>query len=136
MAAPAPGSVVVFLGSDSELADRLAARPATLAWMSRFLLPANVVLDRAGNAAADSSADGPFPPDQVMCAQRLIDLAKRAHRSVRVVDVNRPGADRPLVERYVTADDVLPIAVRADGQRVVGVEGFDPPNLRQFLATA
>jgi hypothetical protein len=135
MAAPPPGSVIVFLGSDPESVDLLAARPATLTWMSRFL-PANLVLGRAEAAEADRSAEGPFPPDQVMCAQRLLDLAKRAHRSVRVVDVNRPGPDRPLVQRYVTENDVLPIAVRADGQRLVGTEGFEPPLIRRFLASA
>ncbi len=136
MAAPSPRSVVLFLASDPALADRLAAMPATLGWMSRLLLPASVVLNRAGRAMADGSTEGPFPADQVMCAQRLIDLAKRARCTVRVVDVNRPGSDRALVDRYVTVADVLPIAVRADGQRVVGVEQFEPPRLRQFLATA
>ncbi len=134
MAAPSPGSVVVFLGSDPGLADRLAGRPAPVGWMSRTFLPGNLVLARGSTGGP--SAEGAFPADQLMCAQRLIDLAKRSHRTVRIVDVNRPGDDRPLVERFVGPDDVLPVAVRADGQRLVGAEGFGKPRLLDFLAGA
>jgi hypothetical protein len=128
-----PGTVLLFLGSDPALAERLAASPQTLSWVGRFL-PANLVHARASRT--DPEAEGPFPPEQVMSAQRLIDLAKRAHRSVRVVDVNRPGPDLALVQRYVTAADVLPIAVRADGTKLVGGESFERSALRAFLAAA
>jgi hypothetical protein len=135
VATPTAGSIVLFLGSDPSLADPLGAHPAALTWMSRFL-PANLVAGRAEGATEAAEAEGPFPPDQVMCAQRLIDLARRTHRSVRVVDVNRPGADRALVQRFVAPEDILPIAVRADGQRLVGTEGFGRTALRAFLAAA
>jgi hypothetical protein len=135
MASPAPGSVLLFLGSDPALADRLAARPATLAWMARFFVPPSVVLARAARATgAPGDEPGPFPPDQVLCAQRVLDRAKKLRRTVQLVDVNRPGEARALVQRFVAATDVLPILVRPDGARLIGTESFDPRSIREFLA--
>jgi len=132
---PSPGTVVLFLGSDPALAERLAARPATYAWMARFFVPPNLLLDRAARATSASTDEpGPFPSDQVMCAQTVVDCARKNGRSLQLVDVNRPGEARELVQRYVTSQDVLPILVRADGARLVGAESFDVRTVRTFLA--
>ena len=82
----------------------------------------------------DAGGAWPLPADQVMVAERLVKLADRAHRTVRLVDVNRPGPDRGLVERYVEASDVLPIALRSDGARLVGTEAFSESAIRRFLS--
>jgi hypothetical protein len=77
-----------------------------------------------------------FPADQVMCAQQLLEAAKRLGRTVKIVDVNQPEVDRALVQRFVGPDDVLPIAVRSDGTRLEGTESFGPGALQEFLAGA
>lgn len=134
MASPPPGTVVLFLGSDPALAERLGTRPTTLAWMSRFVLPPSLVLARAARTTgAPAGEPGPFPADQVVCAQRVLDRAKKVRRTVQVVDVNRPGDDLALVQKYVAATDVLPILVRPDGARLVGTESFDARSIREFL---
>jgi len=139
MSAPLVGTVVLFLGGDPALAETQAARPAMYAGFSRFFLPGTLSSGLGGPKRRDQAGAGPpmaFPPEQVMCAQRLLDLAKRLGRTVRLVDVNHPGNDRPLVERFVGPSDVLPIALRFDGERLEGEESFEAGNLRQFLQGA
>ncbi len=137
MATPAPGSVLFFVGGDPDLADDLASKPATVGGFARIFLPASVagfVSDPRTQRPAENS--WLIPTSQVMCAELLVRAAERTHRTIQIVDVNRPGEDRPLVERFVQASDVLPIAVRADGMRLVGAEAFTPSNLRRFLDSA
>jgi hypothetical protein len=133
VAAPAPGTVVLFLAGDPALAER-QANPAVVATMWSRFLPANFVMRKGTPPPRDPDAPGPFPPDQLMCAQRLLDAAKLLGRSVKIVDVNRPGEDRELVRRWVSAADILPILLRSDGNRLEGAEAFHPATLRGFLA--
>ena len=144
MDGPAPGTVLLFLSGDTALAARRAALPVPQSLGRRLFLPSKRLIGRAQGpppASEEGDADeddlgGRFAPVQVACAQRLLDAARPQRLLVRVVDVNDPGADRAAVVRFVHPEDVLPIAVRADGSRLVGEESFSRAELRRFLATA
>jgi len=137
---PSPGTILLFLAGDPTLAERQASQPEMRGGFARFFLPAAAFGTGPEGSGARRAADpaGPtaFPPEQLMCAQRLIDLARKLGRKVQVIDVNRPEDARALVERYVGPDDVLPIAVRSDGERLEGEEAFTPAVLRGFLSVA
>jgi hypothetical protein len=62
------------------------------------------------------------------------ELAAQLGQKVRLVDVNRPGEDGPLVDRFVTPELALPILVRPDGKRIWGIESFTASNVRRFLS--
>jgi hypothetical protein len=64
----------------------------------------------------------------------VLNFVERQHRSLLVVDVNAPGDHRDLVERWVGAEDVLPLLVRPDGRRLGGEENFVPGRVRRFIA--
>jgi hypothetical protein len=130
-----PGSLVLFLGGDPALARRLASQPVPTGVLQRLALTSTVLTHRARTERAGAPAGAlAWPPDQVMCAQRVLDLAKKAGRAVRLVDVNQPGDDRPLVAQYVGEADLLPLLVRSDGARLEGVEAFTSEAVRTFLA--
>lgn len=135
MSAPGPGTLVLFVGGDPSLEAERAGRPPMLAGMARLFVPGPFLIKKPPPASPrDPDAPWEIPADQVMSAQRVLDAAKRAGRTVRIVDVNRPGADRGLVERFVGPGDVLPILLRSDGERLEGAESFEPATLRGFLA--
>jgi len=135
MAGPAPGTVVLFVAGDPDLGEGLPTRFVPGFW--RFFIPQRLFRD-APPVPRPTAADLPLPlpPVQLMCAQRLLDAAKKAGRTVRFVDVNSPGANRDLVERYVGAGDILPVLVRADGARLEGEEAFRPGPLKRFLSAS
>ena len=74
------------------------------------------------------------PVEQLRCIELLERVVRKTGQQVHIVDVNRPGEDRELVTRWVTADDVLPILVRSDGARLVGEESFTTAELHRFLS--
>jgi hypothetical protein len=74
-----------------------------------------------------------LPPGQVDCVNMVLDLAERAGRKVTVIDVNRPLEHEELVHRWVRSDDLLPMLVRSDGPRLMGLEKFVPRKVRQFI---
>jgi hypothetical protein len=83
-----------------------------------------------------ASADGlpwHLPRQEVMCVNMVLEVARRNGRNVTVVDVNRAAEYQPLVDRWVTPADVLPLLVRPDGARLEGLENFVPQTLRRFL---
>lgn len=75
-----------------------------------------------------------LPVEQMACIQLVLDLARPSGRVVRLVDVNQPGDDRELVERWEGQDGVLPTLVAPDGRQLAGVESFDRERVRKFLA--
>jgi hypothetical protein len=125
----------MFVGGDPDLQGELASKPAGVGGFARMFLPAPVA-EQAASPPPQPGEAWLIPADQLMCSERLVRAAQRAHRTVRLIDVNRPGVDRPLVEAFVTASDVLPIAVRSDGRRLVGAEDFAPGEVRRFLSGA
>ncbi len=88
-----------------------------------------------GEADPSMTDDRPWhlPPQQLRCVDLVLQLARRQRKRVTVVDVNRAGAQQPLVDRWVGANDVLPLLVRPDGARLGGVEQFVPQRVRRFL---
>jgi hypothetical protein len=74
-----------------------------------------------------------LPSSQQQCALLVLSVAPRTGWAVNVVDVNRPGEQRGLVERWVRPTDVFPFLLRPDGARLEGQEQFNPATLRRFL---
>lgn len=138
MAAPTPGTVLMFLTGDPALARRRAQTPEAVGMMARVMLPATMFLGTRHRPPTPGSpdADAMYPEDQLACAQLVLDALPGLGRSVRFVDVNQAGDAQPLVDRFTTESDVFPVLVRADGSRLVGQEAFSKSSLRQFLAGA
>lgn len=141
MGTPAPGTVLLFVGGDPSVAERLVSYPIPVGGMRRAFLPTDIFpRGRRSSPPPDGSVapERPWlvPVGQLRCVELLDEAAQRAGRQIRLIDVNRPGdADRPLVMEWVgPADDVLPILVRSDGARLVGQESFSPSALREFLS--
>ena len=63
----------------------------------------------------------------------VLDIAKKHNLSVKVIDVNNPGADDGLVRRHVGSDGVLPLLVRPDGARLERGASFVPEIIDKFL---
>lgn len=135
VAAPAPGSVVFFVGGDPNLREQLESYPVPIGGVVRAFFPVSWVFSRAPPQTAEEP-DPPWlvPVDQLRCIELLERAVRKTGQQVRVVDVNRPGEDRELVRRWVGTDDVLPVLVRSDGARLVGEEAFSPAALRRFLS--
>jgi len=137
MATPSVGSVVLFLASDPSEEGRVGALSGVQSWMARTFVPPNLVLGRALRPpAASEDRVGPFPADQIMCAQKVLDQAKKAGRAVQLVDVNRPGEARAQVLKFVGPGDLLPVLLRSDGARLAGADSFERKAIREFLARA
>lgn len=147
MALPGRGTVVLFLGGDPALAARLAALPertsgslGTAVSVRRLFFPQPPTRGTRGASPTPppQGSDTPvaFPADQVLCAQRVTDAATKAGKAVKIVDVNDPGDDREMVQRFVGESSILPIAVRFDGARLEGAEAFTGRAVRHLLAGA
>lgn len=102
--------------------------------MAGLLIPPTLFLARMPQTIPPSS-DGSWliPADQVMCVELVAEAIRASGRTVKLVDVNRPGDDRGLVQQYVSPGDILPILLRPDGARLEGVESFTPSELRRFV---
>jgi hypothetical protein len=68
------------------------------------------------------------------CRDLVLSVAADLGRPVTVIDVNRDDAPIGVVQHYVGPNDLLPLLVRADGQRLEGHEQFTPRRVRRFLA--
>lgn len=106
--------------------------PIAGAW-GRMLMPASMVLSAGPPPSTPPPGAWHLPREMEMAVEVVMKEADRRQIPVRVVDVNRPGEDRPLVERYITPDDLLPLLVRSDNTRLEGFEQFTPAEIRQFL---
>lgn len=98
-----------------------------------------VIAHRAQLAAEGShpaTEDEPpwhLPPQQIQCADLVLQGANLRGKSVTLVDVNRSAGFEDLVERWVGPNDVVPLLVRSDGARLEGVEDFVPRKVRRFI---
>jgi hypothetical protein len=128
----------MFLSGDPELAERRAASGTRIGMAARIFLPANLWLGQPPEAreAGISGSDPMYSSAQLVCAQLVLDAIHGTARQLRFVDVNRAGTAQPLVDRFVTNNDVFPILVRADGARLVGDEAFTKARVRSFVAGA
>ena len=134
MSTPGPGRLLLFVGGDPDLAGTLSRFPKAHPVAASFFVPGTLFLG-ASRRGEPRPPEAPWliPPSQMLCVERLAKAVERSGATVKVVDVNRPGDDRALVERYVNAEDVLPIVVRPDGARLEGEEAFTPAALRKFV---
>jgi hypothetical protein len=139
VSASTTGSLLFFVGGDPSVQDELDRFPPSFRrTLVTFLLPPGMLFPGTPRSTrSDPEAPWTIPADQLMCAERLTAAVHKTGRplTVKVIDVNRPGDDRELVQRYVGPGDVLPVLVRPDGLRVEGAEAFTPAVLRRFLST-
>jgi len=137
VSSPGPGGLLLFVAGDPDLAGRLALFPRSFSRMAAFLVPPGLLIARGTSATPpDPTAPWLIPADQMMCVDRLAQAVQGTGQTIKVVDVNRPADDRPLVEQWVGPEDILPILVRPDGARMEGAESFSPAALREFLRPA
>ena len=147
----APDSLILFVAGEPQSTPDL--RESTVGMGERLVglivpgagIPAREL--RPGSAENPSSATDigatpssdprpwHLPPSQTACLDIVLDTAERQREEVLVVDVDRPGEHRDLVERYVGSNDVLPLLLRPDGARLEGLENFTPARVRKFIAT-
>jgi hypothetical protein len=71
--------------------------------------------------------------DEGRTGRMVLEIAQKRGLAVKVVDVDAPGDDEPLVQRYISDDDLLPVLIRPDGQRLSGDESFVPATVERFL---
>jgi len=77
------------------------------------------------------------PPEDVgRCLRAAVEVAAELGTTVRVIDLERPGEDAALVERYVRPESLLPLLVSPHGERLEGMDAFVPSRLRRFLSEA
>jgi hypothetical protein len=85
-----------------------------------------------GHVPADQDSGQIYGPQAEM-ARMVLAIAEKCNVPVKLVNVDSSGPDAPLVERYISADDDLPILVRADGARLAGSESLVPLKVAEFL---
>jgi len=74
-----------------------------------------------------------LPQQQMICLDLVLDVAEKQKKTVAVIDVDRPLDQKVAVDRWVHANDVLPLLVRSDGARLEGVENFEPAKVQRFI---
>jgi len=74
-----------------------------------------------------------LPPEQIHCVNTVVKVAKKEGCAVTVIDVDTPGDQEYLVTRWVGADPIFPLLVRADGSKLMGIENFTARMIRQFI---
>ncbi len=131
-AAPeAPLGFLLFIaGEPFEDSVPMAKTPMTTA---RFVGGASLGVTSAGGHEPADFEPGQIYGPQAEMARMVLDIAQKCGASVRVVDVDRSGADLPLVQKWVATDDPLPILVRTDGARLVGSGSIVPLKVAEFL---
>ena len=105
-----------------------------------FFVPISV--STRSQAAAPPEADlAPFGSEhglsgpEAQCLALVLDLARRNHRSVYVVDVNHQERPASEIESEL-GDPPFPVLLGPDGARLVGTDSFTPRNVRRFLRDA
>lgn len=142
MVAAAGVDLVLFVAGEPD-SGAPSPRDTTISMGSRVfgtIVPLSLVM-KSGQRPSYSpdSAEPPsprawrLPPQQIHCVNRVLHIARREGRTVTVVDVDRAAARQDLVDRWVGADDVLPLLVRPDGARLEGLENFGARSLRRFI---
>jgi len=87
------------------------------------------------NPPSQATPPWEFPVEQRSCIKLVTEMAEPTGDRVRVIDVNSPGTDRRLVDRWAGSDSLLPVLVAPSGRRLEGLDAFVPGRLRRFLAS-
>jgi hypothetical protein len=74
-----------------------------------------------------------FSREVVLAVNLVLEEAESVGKTVTLVDVERPGLQQDLVNRWVGPQDLLPLLVRPDGARLEGIDEFTPRKVRQFI---
>jgi hypothetical protein len=90
-------------------------------------------LDPSAPVGPDGAPLRYFPGEQGRSVRLALEIAEGSEVPVKVVDVNLPGDDAPLVTRFVTTATLLPLLVAPDGRTLEGESDFVPSRLRSFL---
>ncbi len=107
-----------------------SARPMVLGSAG---LPGFTFVRSIGGPEDGDLGPGQIYGDQAETARMVLEIARQCGASVRVVDVDRSGDDRGLVERVVGPNDALPILTRPDGARLSGSDSMTPVRVSRFL---
>jgi len=102
--------------------------------LATFVLPATIWEPNGLTHPPPEPGAWHLPGEMLMSIEIVEREAARLHLPVRIIDVNHSGTDRPLVDRYVGPDDLLPLVVRSDSGRLDGFESITPGAVRQFLS--
>lgn len=135
LAAPLPGSLLIFVSGIAGPPPDRTKDVVTSMW-SRVVGAQQWF--GAGTSPAPGAASGGAPewhldPPEIACVDMAEDAARRYERTLEVVNVNSPGPKSGLVRQWITDNDVFPVLVRPDGQRLVGLDQFDPARVRRFV---
>jgi hypothetical protein len=141
VASPAPVDLILFVSGEPGPAENLSRDVVTSigARLVGSVIP-STWFQRRGAAAQGPPRSPPpegaeewhVPRQEVSTVNLVVELAHDSGRAVTLVNVNGRG-DQELTQRWVTVQDVLPMLVRPDGARLVGMEQFGPGSLREFL---
>ena len=149
--AEAPSSLVLFVAGEPQVTpDIHQSTVGMAARLTGMVSPGGATLPKSLRSQYSKDSWGPddlpqspssdqvswhLPPSQMACLDIVLEAAKRQQRTVLVVDVDRPGEHRDLVNRYLGPDDVLPLLISPDGARLEGEEEFTSTKVRKFIAT-
>lgn len=137
MDAPAPPDLLLFVsGEPGPGADPDHTAVSSISQRLTGMILPPLLLQSKHLSGRRSTEGGPvwhLSREGTVCVNLVIDVARREGRRVTLVNVNEPGADEPLVRRWVDPEDILPVLIRPDGGRLNGIEEFTPENLRRFL---
>lgn len=84
-------------------------------------------------SVADPEDAWHIPRGTVPSVVLVLDVAKSKGWDLTIVNANASGQAQELAHRWLAPEDLLPVLVRPDGKRLVGLEMFTPGNVRRFL---
>jgi hypothetical protein len=128
-----PDNATNHVGPALSVPMRLVMAVIPLGLVVRFASPPGSVRGVALDDVPSASTPWHLPADQIHCVNSVLEAAIAERRFVTLVDVNRASAPPELVQQYVSPNDIFPILIRPDGQRIEGVENFSPKVLRRVL---
>lgn len=137
MGAAAPSECVMYVRSQP--LDARSEFPILPPWSPTRLFGTALAGAAPYRTDAESARSGTppkvgLPRQQSQCLAMVLDLARRARRTVRVVDVSRESVPREVVEDPGGEPRFFPILVRPDGAQLSGEEEFTPSRVKRFLA--
>ncbi|HTW39252.1 MAG TPA: hypothetical protein VMF04_00075 [Thermoplasmata archaeon] len=142
MASAVPPDLLMFVAGEPDDGSRHYQPIGLQARMWGALVPTGVIFAMQPSSSALSASSRQtiapqfpvhLPPEQIHCVNWVLEEALREHRHVTIVDVNQASTPAEFVRQWVTPDEIYPILIRPDGQRLEGVENFDLRSLREFL---
>jgi len=132
---PAPGSFLLFVSGEPGPPETLSPLIGTSVGARLFgsVIPASWFPDRTP-PPGPRPEDWHVPREEVATANLVFEIARETGRPVALVNANGSGTDAELASKWVGANDLLPVLVRSDGERLVGLEQFRPKTIRTFMA--